>query len=162
METGTLTRTHNRSLIKAILLAGLAVGTLDILAASIQTLIAGREPVGMLKFIASGIFGRAAFSGGTEYAFYGLFFHYCIATIWTIIFFLAYPRIPFLAKHKIIAGVAYGIFVKLGMTLVVLPLSNTPGLPNTVKGSIISTLILIVAIGLPLSFMAHRYYTRNK
>lgn len=162
METGTLNRTQNSSLLKAILLAGLIVGTFDIIAATIQILIAGREPVNMLKFIASGIFGRQALQGGAAYAVYGLFFHYCIATIWTTIFFLIYPKIPFLSRHKVLAGIAYGIVVRLGMGEIVLPLSNTPPLPFTVKGTTISTLILIGAIGLPLSFLAHRHYTRKQ
>jgi hypothetical protein len=161
METGTIGRTHNASLVKVILFAGLIVGTLDIIAASVQVMIAGREPVQMLKFIASGIFGRQALSGEVEYAIYGLFFHYGIATIWAALFFLIYPRFPILSKHRIMAGIVYAILVKFCMSEIVLPLSNTPPLPFTIKGSIIATLILIAAIGLPLSFLAYRHYIKN-
>lgn len=150
-----------RGLWKTVLVAGLLVGTLDILAAIIQTLINGREPLMMLKFIASGVFGKSALTGDTAYAFFGLFFHYCIAMVWTTIFFIAYPKINFLAKNRIATGIGYGVFVWVGMSQIVLPLSNTPALPFNLKGAIIAVLILIVAIGIPLSFMANKFYRKG-
>jgi len=137
--------------------ATLIVGTLDILAACVQTLINGRDPIQMLKFIASGIFGTSAFTGGPVYAIYGLFFHYCIAAIWTTLFFLIYPKVGFLSRHKILTGVSYGILVSIVMSGAVLPLSNAPGLAFTIKGAAISSAILIVAIGLPLTFLAGKF-----
>lgn len=158
METNLSTVTKGMDLFKIIVFGGLIVGSLDIIAASIQTLINGRSPVSMLKFIASGVFGSKAFSDGMRYAWYGLFFHYCIATIWTTIFYLMYSKITMLTKNWMVIGVGYGLVVKFGMSQVVLPLSNTPDLPFTSKGAIISSLILIVAIGLPLSFMANKLH----
>lgn len=149
-------------LFKAILFAGLLVGTLDILVAITQTLIYGRNPLNMLKFIASGVFGKPALTGELPYAFYGLFFHYCIAMGWTILFFLIYPKIELLSRNKIISGICYGFFVWLGMTQLVLPLSNTPPFPFKLSGAIISVSILVVAIGLPLSFLASKFYASTK
>ena len=158
METN-ISRLHQSGrLLKAIAGAALIVGTLDIMAAAVQTLINGRDPIQMLKFIASGIFGTSAFMGGPAYAIYGLVFHYCIAAIWTTLFFLIYPKFGFLSRHKVLTGVGYGLLVSIAMSRVVLPLSNAPTLPFTVKGAIISTAILIVAIGLPLSFLAGKFY----
>src|SRR4051812_4660882 len=79
-------------LTKMILLSGLLVGTLDILAAIVQTLLNGRNPLGMLKFIASGYFGTPALTGGFVYAICGLLFHYVIAMGWTVLFFWIYPK----------------------------------------------------------------------
>jgi hypothetical protein len=63
-----------------ILKAGLIVGTLDILAAFIQYAIkTGKNPTVVLKFIASGVFGKEAFNGGTMMNVYGLIFHFVIA-----------------------------------------------------------------------------------
>lgn len=143
---------------KTIVVSSLLVGTLDILAATIQTIINGRDPVIMLKFIASGVLGASALGGDASYALWGLFFHYCIATVWTILFFIAYSKMNLLAKNWIATGIGYGIFIWVCMSQIVLPLSKTPALPFNVKGAIIAMVILIVAIGLPLSFLTKKFY----
>lgn len=161
MSTTIAERKPQRSLIATIIIAGLVVGTLDILCASIQTMIAGRNPVGMLKFVSSGIFGPEVLTGPDSYAVFGLLFHYCIAMIWTIIFFFLYPRIPLMRKNKIVTGVLYGIFVQIMMSQVVLRLANTPPLPFRLKGQLIAAGILIIAIGIPLAFFADRYFNKK-
>ena len=138
-------------------LAWLIVGTLDITAAVIQTLINGRDPIMMLKFIASGVFGLTALQGGSGYAVLGLLFHYLIAGIWTLLFFTIYPQLRFLQKNVWLTALTYGLFVWFVMNRIVLPLSNTPAIPFTLRGALISAAILIVAIGTPLSLMARRH-----
>lgn len=148
------------SLWQAIAIAGFLAGTLDILAAIGQTLLAGRQPAGMLRFIASGVFGETALKGGGLYAALGLVFHYGIATGWGILLFMIYPKVKFFARHWLLTGVIYGFFVWLMMNRVVLPLSNTPPLAFTFGwGMIKSLLTIIVAVGLPLSYFATRFYT---
>jgi hypothetical protein len=152
---------QQRSTLVPILIAGFIVGTLDILCACAQTLINGRDPVVMLKFIASGVFGPEVISGSNAYAVYGLFFHYCIAMLWTILFFFLYPRMTWMRKNKIVTGIVYGIFVQIMMSQVVLKLANTPALPFRVQGQLIAASILIVAIGLPLAFLADRHFRKK-
>jgi hypothetical protein len=150
-------------LFKAILSAGLLVGTLDISAAIIQTLINKRDVIKLFQFIASGVFGVAqSFSGGLTFAFYGFVFHYFIAFSWTVLFFMAYPRLRFLSINKILSGVGYGLFVWLIMNKVILPLSNTPPIPFVLTKAILAAAILVVAIGLPLSFIANSYYSKQE
>ncbi|MGC3943612.1 MAG: hypothetical protein QM762_03585 [Chryseolinea sp.] len=145
------------SRVRTMWLAWLMVGTLDITAAVIQTLINGRNPLMMLKFIASGVFGSEALAGGNGYAVMGLLFHYIIAGIWTWLFFLLYPRLRFLQENVWVTTVVYGLFVWFVMNRIVLPLSNTPSIPFTVRGALISATILILAIGMPLALMARRH-----
>ena len=64
-------------MLKAILKTGLIAGTLDILAAIV--ILAKMNAVGVLQYVASGVFGKEAFSGGTTMAIAGLIFHYIIA-----------------------------------------------------------------------------------
>lgn len=149
---------QERSPLGAIIIAGLIVGTLDILAASIQTLINGRNPVGMLKFVASGVFGPEIMSGPDSYALLGLLFHFCIAMGWTVLFFFLYARISWMRKNKFLTGIVYGIFVQIMMSQIVLKLANTPPIPFRLKGQLIAAGILIVAIGIPLAFLADRHY----
>lgn len=141
---------------RLVLKAGLVAGTLDISAASIQTLLYGRNPLNMLKFVASGVFGSSALSGGLLYSLAGLFFHYVIAFSWTILFFQLYPKVSLLKRNLWLTAVLYGLFVWTVMNLVVLPLSNTPEPNYTLKGFLIGASILILCIGLPLAIFARR------
>jgi hypothetical protein len=85
-------------LIPKIVMAGLLVGTLDILSAFIYYFIkTGEKNVfNVLKFIASGIFGKAAFSGGNMMIIAGLVLHFIIAFAFTIIFFWIFPKMKIL------------------------------------------------------------------
>ncbi len=154
--------TMPKNLAKTIFWAGLLVGTLDIAAAVIQTLIHGGNPMNMLRFIASGAFGANAFEGGTSTALWGVFFHYIIAFSWTILFFLIYPTIKVYLKNSVIIAICYGIFVWLIMNFLVLPISQIQAFPFNFGRALLAAGILIVAIGLPLSLIAKRTFTQNK
>lgn len=143
--------------LKTILLTGLLVGTLDGVAAILLYLIKGGNKVEIVfKFIASGVFGKAAFSGGAEMMLFGIVFHYIIATGWTLLFFLLYPKILPSWKNKYLSGILYGIFVWLMMNKVVVPLSNTPSINQSLSGNIVGILIIIIAVGLPVSIIYHK------
>ena len=91
---------------------GLIAGTLDICAAFLTAwLRAGVSPIGVLQFVASGALGPAAFQGGIKSALIGLAFHFLIATIWTVIFYLASRKWLFLIEKPIQFGLLYGIAV---------------------------------------------------
>jgi len=116
----------------------------------------------MLKFIASGVFGTEALKGGWHYAAYGLFFHYCIASIWSALLYLLYAKVKFFIKNWIVIGLMYGFFIWIMMNRVVLPLSNTPPLPFKVDlGLFKSMTVIIVAVGLPLSYLVNKHYTNS-
>jgi hypothetical protein len=142
---------------RTVIWAGLLVGTLDISAAIVHFLInGGKEPINIFIYIASGVFGKAAFETGAPMAWWGLFFHYLIATIWTAFFFLIHPRFGIAGRSWILIGVLYGIFVWLMMNRVVLQMANTPKNPFRWTNAIINCMILIAMIGLPLSYIARR------
>lgn len=144
---------------KTILLAGLLAGSLDIIAALVNFYInTGKDPKIVLKYIASAVFGKAAFSDNNAMAIWGLLLHFLIAFIWTILFFFIYPKLKLLSWNRIITGILYGIFIWIIMTRVVVPMSKITAGPFNLRQAIIAVLILIAAIGLPLSFIAHRYY----
>src|SRR5215218_9257169 len=140
-----------------ILQAGIVIGTLDIVSAFIYYLIkTGQKNVfNVLKYIASGIFGKEAFSGRNKMIIAGLVLHYVIAFAFTIFFFLLFPKMKALSKNKILTGILYGIFVWMIMNLVVVPLSSVGKRPFVFVSVLINVLILIVCIGIPLSFMAN-------
>jgi hypothetical protein len=144
-----------------IIKAGVIVGTLDILTACTYYFFkTGNNPLNILKYIASRIFGEKASAGGNTMIVLGLILHYVIAFAFTTFFFWLFPRIGGFSKSKIGTGIIYGIFVWAVMNLVVVPLSNIPGRPFNLVNSVINAVILIVCIGIPLSFMATEFYEK--
>ncbi len=148
---------------KTIAGAGLLVGSLDIIAALLHFYVkTGKDPLIVLKYIASAVFGGEAYTKGNSMALWGLLFHFVIAFIWTLLFFLIYPKLKLLSWNRIVTAILYGIFIWIMMTQVVVPLTKIPPPKEfDMKQAIIGTLILIGAIGLPLSFIAHRYYSKQ-
>jgi hypothetical protein len=148
-----------RSIFKTIAWVGLLVGSLDILCACLQAwLVRGIKPVIILQYIASGAFGKMAFSGGSAMALTGLLFHFIIAYSFTTLFFLLYPSIRIMSKSVVATAIVYGIFIFAVMNLLVLPLTKIPKGTFRVGTALIGTGILIVAIGLPLAIIAKKYY----
>ena len=148
-----------RSARATILKAGLLAGTLDICSACVQYYIrTGKGPANVLRFVASGVFGKDALAGGTGMAAAGLFFHYLVAFIWTILFFIICPEVMRYIKSTVLAGILYGLVVWLIMNRVVLPLSAAPPIPFKWSAALQAALILVFAIGLPLSVIIGKYY----
>ena len=145
-----------------ILQAGLIVGTLDILSAFIYYYIKSGKTnfLVIFKFIASGIFGKDAGAGGAGMILAGFILHYAIAFSFTVFFFWLYPKVNVMSKNRIVTGVVYGLFVWALMNGVVVPLSNTVHRPFKIEGALINMGILIVCIGLPLSFMANAFFRK--
>jgi hypothetical protein len=147
--------------VNQIIKAWLLVGTLDILAAFVFVVVkTGKNPLIVLSFIASALFGKEAYSGGALMQLIGLVCHYFIALSFTVFFFLIYPRVKALQYNAILTSIVYGLFVWSVMNLVVVPSSQIPDRPFDVAGAMINMAILIVCIGLPLSLMARKHYLR--
>ncbi len=112
----------------------------------------------MLKYIASAVMGKEAFSGGAAISLLGLALHFLVAFIWTLFFFWIYPKLKFLSFDRILTGILYGIFIWFIMSHAVVPMSKASVGAFDLKQAAIAVLILIGAIGLPLSFIAYKYY----
>ena len=137
---------------------GLIAGTLDICAAFLTAwLRAGVSPIGLLQYVASGALGPAAFQGGIKTALIGLALHFLIATIWTVIFYLASRKWLFLIEKPIQFGLLYGIAVYLMMTFVVVPLSRVTPRPATISGRTIGILTIMFCVGLPIALIVRRF-----
>jgi hypothetical protein len=141
-----------------ILFTALLTGIIDILFAFI---INYKTPVAViLKFIASGVFGNAAFKGGTEMIYYGVLIHFCIATAWTTVFFLLYPKLSAILKSRAALIIVTGVFIWLVMGLVIVPLSRTPSDKYHLISIIKNMAALIIAYGLPFTIIANKFYNK--
>jgi len=164
--SASVANNNNSPLImKPILRAGFIAGVLDITAAIVTYLIMapGKNPVRILNYIASGVFGKeTAYSEGWTMPVLGLIFHFMIAFIWAILFYLLYPYFNKVVKNKWVAGILYGILVWIIMNSVVVPLSNTPKNPFRLSSAIIGVLTLIIFLGIPISLITDHYFKRLK
>ncbi|MEO6630655.1 MAG: hypothetical protein ABIN13_02995 [Mucilaginibacter sp.] len=146
----------NKNLAGWIFFTGMVTGTLD---AILALLINFKVPAAIIfKFIASGIFGAAAFSIGTSAIFYGILIHYCIAFVWAIIFFLLYPKLIALVKYRVVLIIATGLVIWLVMNIAVLPLTSIHSQPFKLKGVLENMAALIIAFGLPVTMIAGQLY----
>lgn len=151
-----------KKMIKTILITALIAASLDIIAAFVNAfIVGGRDPIFVLQFIASGIWGKQAFSGGLDMAFYGLLFHFVIASAWTVLFFIGYSKFYVFVRSWIVAGLLYGVVVWAVMNLVILPMTNVPKIALDPTRTLIGIAILMFCLGIPISFMAYSYYGRK-
>lgn len=149
---------------KTILYSGFLSGTLDILAAIIiyAVILHQTTAVKILQSIASGVFKQEAYTNGSQMAFYGLLLHYFIALVFAYLYFKIYPYFSILRKSFLLSGLIYGLFVWIVMNLIVLPIVF-PKLPPKQFDFplLLSILILILCVGLPITYITQKFYTRH-
>jgi hypothetical protein len=143
---------------RAILIGGLIAGTLDITFAFIFYGLRGSSPIRILQSIASGALGANAFTGGAWTAILGGVFHFFIAIVATVIYYLVSRKLTFMINYAVICGVLYGVCIYLFMNFVVLPLSAIPFKPLYPWRVLIPGLLIhMFGIGLPISLVVRRY-----
>jgi hypothetical protein len=154
---------NDRSPLLTIILAAFLAGLLDLVAAIIvySIFLDKTTALTILQSVASGVFGKAAYSGGIKMAVYGVVLHFVISIAFTVFYFYIYPRISFLRQERILSGFVYGIFIWLVMNLIVLPIAFSGVFPNDILSSLIGIAILVIAVGIPISLIAHFYFNRT-
>ena len=151
--------TTSSNAVLAIFWGGLACGVLDITQAMVAfNLQYGLKPMTVLQSVASGLLGRASFQGGTKTAVLGAFLHFLIAFSWAAIYYLASRRLAFMVEKPVVAGLAYGEFVWIIMTFVVLPLSAIHRWPTWNTASIATGPIgHMFLVGLPIALAVRQW-----
>ena len=99
----------------AIAWGGLVAGTVDIAAASLINMI---DPLVILRAIASGLLGRAAFAGGLPVSLLGLVLQWAMSLLIAAIFVLAAQRLAWMRQRWVAAGLAYGLVVFVVLVLI--------------------------------------------
>jgi len=146
--------TYKLNAFRKILVLGLITGTLDALAALIINYKI--NPLLIFRFIASGVFGRGAFSGAEEMVIAGIIFHYLIAYLFTTAFYLLYPFSFSILKNKYIVAIVYGGIAWLIMNLIVVPLSMIGLHHISITAIITGVCTLIICVGLPVVLVADK------
>lgn len=136
----------------AVLYGGFVAGSLDILAAALINRV---DPLVILRAIASGLLGRAAFQGGLPVAALGLLLQWAMSLLIAAIFVLAARRLAWMCRRWVLAGLAYGVVVFVVMEFVVVPLSAAKN-PHFTALSLLENVLAMLLYGLIIAFFARR------
>ena len=146
-----------RGIVIAVLLGGFISGAVDITYALTVHGFRGIPPERILKYIASGIWGREALEGDTSMAVAGGLLHFAMTTMMAAGFVIASRILPIMLRYPLIVGPLYGLLMFGVMTHIVVPLSNANGgLPQgwLLVGELLSHTL---GVGLPIALVTRRF-----
>src|ERR1041384_6846369 len=147
--------------VRTIALTALIVGAMDITAAITQAISRGATATRLLQFVASGLIGQKAFTGGAATAALGLGLHFVIAFSLVTVFYVASRSIVLLRRYAVVSGIVYGLIVFGVMNLIVLPLSAAKP-RHSLTGDLIQMGIHMFIIGLATSLLVRRLSGENR
>lgn len=148
---------------KQIFKAAVIAGCLDITAACIQAYLSKSvTPDILLKYIASGVFGKDAFSGGFEFMLFGLLIHFLIAFACTLTYFLVYPKLKLLHKNILLSSLFVALIAWAITTRLIIPLSKIQTSTFNFTKALIAISILYFCIGLPITAFAKQFYSKKR
>ena len=136
-----------------IIVGGLVAGLVDIGAAALINKV---DPIIILRAIATGVEGRAAFKGGWQSALLGLGLQCAMSIIIAALFVGAVGRFRALRRRWVLAGLAAGPVIFMVMEFAVVPLSRAARAHFT-PVTIVPNLAAMMLFGLIVSF-----FTRTK
>ena len=151
-------------LLRLTLIGGFIAGLLHLVVQQgiVFGLILKTPMISALQYVASGIMGDAAFTGGLATALLGLVLDFIMITIMAGVFIFSVDRIPLLRRNVIVGSILYGFGVFIVMNLIVLPLSAAPALPAPPVWLLIELVLQhILLIGLPLGILVQRNAKAN-
>ena len=137
--------------------ATLVAGTLDILYAALLSLIYGRSPAAMLRYVASGPFPPAT-DMGMAGSILGLIVHFTLMSIMVAAFLIAARSWPTLLAKPIHAGILYGLATYVVMNWIVVPLRFDVPLPPKPVSVISQLFAHIVLVGIPIAMIAAKMH----
>lgn len=144
----------------AILWGGFTAGTIDIGAAAIITQL---SPILVMKIVAGGLLGQAAFQGDASIAALGMVLQWAMSLVIAAIFVIAARRLAGLTRRWIASGLAYGVVVYFVMNYVVVPLSalGKGKFPPFDPIKFSENMLAMLLFGLIVAYFARRVLTRD-
>lgn len=134
---------------RGTLTGGLAAGILDTFLAMAQY---GIGPIIVYQSVASGLLGRASYSGGLATVALGMLLHFFIATTAAAVYVATSLRVKPLVDNAVPFGLAFGVAVYFFMREIVLPLSAARRGPFAWVGLVGHAF----CVGLPIALAARR------
>ena len=148
------------------MLAALVVGTIAAVTEMVPVFpiqgALGVSPRLVLQSIASGLLGRAAYSGGAATIFLGVALHLLISFLFALAYVGVSDRWPALRQHPWFAGIAYGTFAFAVMRYIVVPLSAVAYKQSTDWAMFATSLAVhIVGFGIPIALLDRWWAASN-
>ncbi len=141
----------------SILYGGLAAALGDFLFAIIfYGEILGVKQLRIFQSVASGLIGRAAFSGGIATYLLGLLLHCVIGLCIATVYYLASLKWPVLLRRPIVCGLIFGMIAYLGMNYIVIPLSAARSGTFRLSYFLIEITGHAFLVGLPIALAARK------
>ena len=142
----------------SVVLAAIFIGTIAAVTEMVPVFpiqaALGVSPRLVLQSIASGVLGRAAYSGGAATVLLGIAFHLLISIVAALLYVIASDRWAGLRRHPWLAGIAYGTVVFAVMRYIVVPLSAVAYKQSTDWGMFATSLAVhIVGFGIPIALL---------
>jgi uncharacterized membrane protein YagU involved in acid resistance len=139
---------------RAILIAMVIAGTLEILAAFAFAIMAGGSPLGVLRGI-GGAFLDSEAVGPITLAVAGLVLHFAIVTVMATVYLVLAGRIGLLNRLAVLSGVGYGLILWGVMCWVILPWRWPTLFPVTDRTEVAMQLFShVVLVGIPIALVA--------
>jgi hypothetical protein len=139
----------------AIGLAGLIVGTLDLLWA--MAVYSPHHPLKIPQAVASGVLGKSSFEGGGGTIVLGIALHFLIAYGAATVYFVASRFLKVMVQHPVWCGILFGYLVYGFMHLIVLPLSAVSPSHSPFLYQAAEFLEHGFAVGLPIALLIRRF-----
>ena len=114
-------RYSSKAIVRAIIIATVIAGTLDILSAFAYAILADGTPLGVLSGIGGAIIDREAFANPYVLPVIGLALHFGIMLAMATVYLLAASRIALLNRLPVLSGIGYGLALWGVMYWIVLP-----------------------------------------
>lgn len=138
----------------AVLLVGTAAAVVEMVPILPIQAALGVPPARVLQAIASGLLGRAAFSGGAGTVVLGAALHWLICVLATLLFHVVAERWRVPDARPWLAGCALGVGAYAVMRYLVLPLSAVAYRPASEPRMVATSLAVhVLGFGLPVAFL---------
>lgn len=132
-----------------ILVGGLVAGLVDIGAAALINWV---DPLIVLRAIATGVQGKAAFKGGWQAALLGLGLQCLMSIVIAALYVAVVSRSKWLRRHWVLSGLAAGPVIFAVMEFAVVPLSRAAKAHFT-PVTIVPNLAAMMLFGLIIAFV---------
>lgn len=153
----TIGSAHSRPAAFHVVAGGLTLATLDLIyACSFWAWLRHVSPVRVLQYIASGALGKAAFDGGLATALVGAGFHYFIATMMVLAYYLVSGRYRALVQYPVRYGLPYGLLLWGVMTYVVVPLSQAQPSAKPLMLAMVTNFLMHLLFGVICAWFSRR------
>ena len=151
-------RYSGKAFVRAVIIATVVAGTLDILSAFVYAIMANGTPLGVLRGVGSAVVDRDAFANPYILPAIGLALHFAIMLVMAAVYVLVASRVALLNRLSVLSGVGYGLVLWGVMYWVILPQRWPTMFPVDprldLKGFGEDLFSHIVLVGIPIALVA--------